>query len=163
MSDNRRYPQRPVLGVGALIFNRDKILLVERGKEPLKGFWSLPGGVLEIGETLEEGIIREVREETGLEVKPRKVRRMTDNRKDEGHQRRYPRIRIAPRLARPLRIQPARQSGTRPHRAAHRCRAPGPPIWPTPAKPSNICAPPAARKPPAAAPPSASNSAASPT
>ncbi|MGC9951605.1 MAG: NUDIX hydrolase [Bryobacteraceae bacterium] len=73
MSDNRRYPQRPVLGVGALIFNRDKILLVERGKEPLKGFWSLPGGVLEIGETLEEGIIREVREETGLEVKPRKV------------------------------------------------------------------------------------------
>jgi 8-oxo-dGTP diphosphatase len=56
--------------VGALIFDRDKILLVERGKEPLKGFWSLPGGVLETGETLEEGIAREVREETGLAVQP---------------------------------------------------------------------------------------------
>jgi 8-oxo-dGTP diphosphatase len=73
MPDNRRYPKRPVLGVGALIFNRGKILLVERGREPLKGYWSLPGGVLETGETLEQGIIREVREETGLEVKPLKV------------------------------------------------------------------------------------------
>jgi len=73
VSDDRRYPQRPVLGVGALIFDLDKILLVERGKEPLKGYWSLPGGVLETGETLEQGIIREVREETGLEVKPLKV------------------------------------------------------------------------------------------
>jgi 8-oxo-dGTP diphosphatase len=43
---------------------------VERGKEPLKGYWSLPGGVLEAGESLEEGVIRELREETGLEVKP---------------------------------------------------------------------------------------------
>lgn len=59
--------------MGALIFDRDKILLVERGKEPLKGYWSLPGGVLEAGETLEEGIVREVREETGLAVKPRGV------------------------------------------------------------------------------------------
>jgi 8-oxo-dGTP diphosphatase len=73
MPDNRRYPKRPVLGVGALIFNRGKILLVERGREPLKGYWSLPGGVLETGETLEQGIIREVREETGLEVRPLKV------------------------------------------------------------------------------------------
>jgi len=70
MPDNRRYPQRPVLGIGALIFERGRILLVERGKEPLKGYWSLPGGVLEIGETLEQGIVREVREETGLEVEP---------------------------------------------------------------------------------------------
>jgi len=73
MPDNRRYPQRPVLGIGALIFDRGKILLVERGKEPLKGYWSLPGGVLEIGETLEQGIVREVREETGLEVEPLKL------------------------------------------------------------------------------------------
>ena len=73
MPNNRRYPKRPVLGIGALIFNRDKILLVERGKEPLKGYWSLPGGVLETGETLEQGVIREVREETGLEVQPVKV------------------------------------------------------------------------------------------
>jgi 8-oxo-dGTP diphosphatase len=67
---NRRYPERPILGVGALIFDRDRILLVERGQEPLMGYWSLPGGVLEAGETLEQGIVREVREETGLEVKP---------------------------------------------------------------------------------------------
>lgn len=73
MPDNRRYPKRPLLGIAALIFNRDKILLIERGKEPLKGQWSLPGGALEVGETLEQGIIREVREETGLEVKPLKV------------------------------------------------------------------------------------------
>ena len=45
------------------------MLLVERGREPLKGYWSLPGGVLETGETLEDGLRREVREETGLEVK----------------------------------------------------------------------------------------------
>jgi ADP-ribose pyrophosphatase YjhB (NUDIX family) len=73
MPDNRRYPQRPVLGIGALIFDHGKILLVERGKEPLKGYWSLPGGVLETGETLHEGVIREVREETGLEVEPLKM------------------------------------------------------------------------------------------
>lgn len=55
--------------MGALIFRRGRVLLVERGREPLKGCWSLPGGVLETGETLEDGIRREVREETGLEVK----------------------------------------------------------------------------------------------
>jgi len=71
--DDRRYPQRPILGVGALIFDGENILLVERGREPLKGYWSLPGGVLETGETLEQGVIREIREETGLEVKPLKV------------------------------------------------------------------------------------------
>ncbi len=69
-SDRRRYPARPVLGVGALIFRRGKILLVERGKAPLKGWWSLPGGALEAGETIKDGLLREVLEETGLEVKP---------------------------------------------------------------------------------------------
>ncbi len=69
-NDSRRYPARPILGVGALIFERERILLAERGKEPLKGYWSLPGGVLEVGETLREGIRREVKEETGLEVEP---------------------------------------------------------------------------------------------
>ena len=52
---------------------RDRVLLVERAKTPLKGYWSLPGGVLETGERLEEGIQREVLEETGLVVKPLKV------------------------------------------------------------------------------------------
>ncbi len=67
---DRRYPSRPFLGVGALIFEDGKILLVERGKEPLKGYWSLPGGIVETGEKLEEGIRREVAEETGLDVEP---------------------------------------------------------------------------------------------
>ncbi|MBX5496445.1 MAG: NUDIX hydrolase [Bryobacteraceae bacterium] len=57
-----------MLGVGALIFEGETVLLVERGREPLKGYWSLPGGVLETGERLEEGIRREVLEETGLQV-----------------------------------------------------------------------------------------------
>ena len=67
---DRRYPSRPFLGVGALIFEDGRILLVERGKEPLKGYWSLPGGIVEAGEKLEEGIRREVAEETGLDVEP---------------------------------------------------------------------------------------------
>ena len=68
--DNRRYPERPLVGVGALIIEGDRILLVERGKEPLKGYWSLPGGLLELGERLTDAIRREVLEETGLEVQP---------------------------------------------------------------------------------------------
>ncbi len=68
--NDRQYPARPLLGVGALIFRRDSVLLVERGKEPLKGYWSLPGGLVETGERLEEAVAREVLEETGLTVKP---------------------------------------------------------------------------------------------
>lgn len=62
-----------MLGVGALIIDGARILLVERGREPLKGYWSLPGGVLETGETLVEGTRREVLEETGLVVEPVEV------------------------------------------------------------------------------------------
>lgn len=58
------------MGVGALIFERGKILLVERAKEPLKGYWSLPGGIVETGENLDASIRREVKEETGLDVTP---------------------------------------------------------------------------------------------
>ena len=67
-TDSRRYPSRPFLGVGALIFDDEKLLIVERAGEPFKGYWSLPGGIVECGEKLEQGIRREVLEETGLEV-----------------------------------------------------------------------------------------------
>ena len=68
-TNDRQYPDRPLLGVGALIFRRGSVLLVERGKEPLKGYWSLPGGLVETGERIEDAICREVAEETGLKVR----------------------------------------------------------------------------------------------
>ena len=67
---SREYPDRPIVGVGAVILDGDRVLLVQRGQPPLKGQWSLPGGALELGETLEEGVRREVLEETGLLVEP---------------------------------------------------------------------------------------------
>jgi 8-oxo-dGTP diphosphatase len=59
--------------VGAILLDRGRVLLVERARSPLRGYWSLPGGVLETGELLEEGVRREVREETGLIVRPLRV------------------------------------------------------------------------------------------
>jgi ADP-ribose pyrophosphatase YjhB (NUDIX family) len=66
----REYPERPWVGVGALIFRGGRVLLVRRGHAPSLGEWSIPGGALEVGETLAEGVKREVREETGLAVEP---------------------------------------------------------------------------------------------
>jgi ADP-ribose pyrophosphatase YjhB (NUDIX family) len=64
----RKYPPRPVVGVGAVIVDEGRVVLIKRKYEPLAGQWSLPGGTLEIGESLEAGVAREMREETGLEV-----------------------------------------------------------------------------------------------
>jgi 8-oxo-dGTP diphosphatase len=65
---SRRYPQRPVVGVGAVIVHEGRVVLIKRKYEPLAGQWSLPGGTLELAESLEAGVAREMREETGLEV-----------------------------------------------------------------------------------------------
>jgi len=69
----REYPDRPIVGVGAVIVDRGRAVLVRRGTEPLRGEWSIPGGVLEIGETLRAGAEREALEETGLRVKAGEV------------------------------------------------------------------------------------------
>jgi mutator protein MutT len=64
----RQFPDRPIVSVGAVVVDGDQVLLVKRAHEPLKGAWSLPGGVVELGETLLEALAREVGEETGLDV-----------------------------------------------------------------------------------------------
>ena len=64
----REYPETPLVGVGAIIIEQDRVVLVKRGHAPLLGKWSIPGGVLEVGETLREAAAREAQEETGLVV-----------------------------------------------------------------------------------------------
>ena len=66
----REFPEAPIVGVGAVVVDQGRVLLVRRGREPLKGKWSLPGGMLELGESLAGGVTREVAEETGLQVEP---------------------------------------------------------------------------------------------
>jgi 8-oxo-dGTP diphosphatase len=65
----REYPQQPLVGVGAIIVENGRVLLIKRGKAPLLGEWSIPGGMLELGETLRQGAEREALEETGLVVR----------------------------------------------------------------------------------------------
>ncbi len=64
----RHYPDQPLVGVAAVVFRGDTVLLVRRGQEPARDSWSLPGGLVELGETMEEALHRELLEETGLSV-----------------------------------------------------------------------------------------------
>src|SRR5579872_1389322 len=66
----REYPKHPLVGVGGVVIDRGRTLLIRRGHEPLKGEWSIPGGMLELGEELTAGVQRELKEETGLLVEP---------------------------------------------------------------------------------------------
>jgi 8-oxo-dGTP diphosphatase len=68
MGRKREYPDLPMVGVGGVVIRDGRALLIRRGSEPLKGEWSIPGGILEVGETLKEGVARELLEETGLQV-----------------------------------------------------------------------------------------------
>jgi 8-oxo-dGTP diphosphatase len=86
---SREYPDRPVLGVGAVVLSAGRVLLVRRGQEPLKGEWSLPGGAVELGETLEAGVRREVLEETGLIVENRGIVEVLDKIVFEASRVRY--------------------------------------------------------------------------
>ena len=69
MTSPREYPERPVVGIGGVIIEQGRTLLIRRGSEPLRGEWSIPGGTLELGESLQEGVARELLEETGISVR----------------------------------------------------------------------------------------------
>jgi 8-oxo-dGTP diphosphatase len=69
VTGNREYPERPVVGVGGVVIAEGRALLIRRGHPPLEGEWSIPGGTLEVGETLLDAVRRELAEETGIEVR----------------------------------------------------------------------------------------------
>jgi mutator protein MutT len=75
--------------VGAVLIHEGRVLLIKRGKEPLRGRWVVPGGTVELGETLEQALVREVREETGLTVRPREVVLVFDRIERDGESVRY--------------------------------------------------------------------------
>ena len=75
----REYPEHPIIGVGAVIVEGGRVLLVRRDTEPLRGEWSVPGGMLELGEKLRDGVCREALEETGVTVEPGEVLEVFDS------------------------------------------------------------------------------------
>jgi len=89
-STGREYPEAPIPGVAAVVFHEGKVLLTRRENEPSKGMWGIPGGVVEVGETVEEAVVREVLEETGVRVRPVKLITSYDSIvKDDGGRPRY--------------------------------------------------------------------------
>ncbi len=85
----REFPDAPLVGVGAVIVEEGRVLLVRRGSEPLLGHWTLPGGLLEVGEPLLGGVVREVREETGLTVEVIELIELVDRIVRDGERVRY--------------------------------------------------------------------------
>lgn len=85
----REYPRQPIVGVGGVVIRGNSVLLIRRGREPLKGEWSIPGGMLELGESLTDGVKREVLEETGLRVRPLEVLAVFDRVQKNGERVRY--------------------------------------------------------------------------
>jgi 8-oxo-dGTP diphosphatase len=85
----REYPRHPIVGVGGVVIRESCVLLIRRGTEPLKGEWSIPGGMLELGESLTDGVRREVLEETGLRVRPLEVVAVLDRVQKNGKRVRY--------------------------------------------------------------------------
>ena len=70
---SRKYPPQPVIAVGAVVVHKNRLLLIQRGKEPAKGEWAIPGGRVELGETMHAAVVREIMEETGISILPGKL------------------------------------------------------------------------------------------
>jgi ADP-ribose pyrophosphatase YjhB (NUDIX family) len=85
----REFPAAPLVGVGAVIVKDGRVLLVKRGTEPARGRWSIPGGLIELGEALTEALRREVLEETGLQVEPIELIELLDRIHRDGERVRY--------------------------------------------------------------------------
>ena len=85
----REFPDRPLVGVGGVVIHRNRALLVRRGSEPLKGEWSIPGGLMEVGESLTDAVRRELKEETGLDVEPLEIIEVFDRIFRSGRRVRY--------------------------------------------------------------------------
>ena len=99
----RDYPEQPIIGVGAVIVDDHRVLLVRRASEPLKGEWSVPGGMLELGEKLRDGVCRETLEETALQVEAGEVLDVfdsifTDDRRPHSVPLRADRLPVSPDL-----------------------------------------------------------------
>jgi ADP-ribose pyrophosphatase YjhB (NUDIX family) len=69
MRTSREYPERPIVGVGGVVIHKERVLLIRRAHQPLQGEWSIPGGGLDVGETIVQGVRRELEEETGIDVR----------------------------------------------------------------------------------------------